>query len=351
VTGTTTGDVWTFTVEGQARNPIPESGATDVETDPNKILRLKWTPSPYAISHDVCIGTDCFNTPNPYLDVTIDMGRTYYWRVNEVNGATTIQGDVWTFTSSNYRLLDNFENYAVGSSFQNVVWYNTYGSCAGAAALSVVVGCGPHLGVKAMKIAYDPNGCYQAAWREFSGATGQNWNESACGAKALTLWLRGQAGNDVFRNLYIELGDSNGHYSEDVYYPDCNALLTSETWTAWNIDLTAFDKSGFDRSKVKELYIYLDDPLGGTNKAGNLYVDDIRLYPSRCVPDKSPANPSAVLSDITDDCVVNGKDLEVMAEDWLTDISVGDIYDDGNVDFKDFALLAKNWLYTIPNWP
>jgi hypothetical protein len=48
---------------------------------------------------------------------------------------------------------------------------------------------------------------------------------------------------------------------------------------------------------------------GGT---GTLFIDDIRVYPSRCVP--SMLKPAA---DLNDDCVVDYLDLEVLANDWL----------------------------------
>jgi hypothetical protein len=99
---------------------------------------------------------------------------------------------------------------------------------------------------------------------------------------------------------------------------------------------------------VKRMYIGLGDrgaaKLGG---AGMLYIDDIRLYRSRCVP--SLWKPAA---DFTGDCVVDYPDLEIMASEWLTDANDlrADLDLDNDVDFKDYAGLADTWLDVLL-WP
>jgi hypothetical protein len=45
---------------------------------------------------------------------------------------------------------------------------------------------------------------------------------------------------------------------------------------------------------------------------GQIWVDDIRLYPSRCVPSQS-----AAIGDFTGDCNVGIDDVNIMATDWL----------------------------------
>jgi subtilisin family serine protease len=93
---------------GRAFYPNPPHGALDV--DPNTIL--SWSPGPYALSHDVYLGTD-YNDVNdantsaePYrgnYDVNsydpsgLDTETTYYWRIDERGSQSTIKGDVWRF--------------------------------------------------------------------------------------------------------------------------------------------------------------------------------------------------------------------------------------------------------------
>jgi len=74
---------------------------------------LSWRPGDYAVKHDVYFGTsldDVNNATTPasagqseatYDPGVLDYGQTYYWRVDEVNGApdnTVFKGEVWNFT-------------------------------------------------------------------------------------------------------------------------------------------------------------------------------------------------------------------------------------------------------------
>jgi hypothetical protein len=73
-----------------------------------------------------------------------------------------------------------------------------------------------------------------------------------------------------------------------------------------------------------------------------MYFDDIRLYRPRCVPDKVTLSQA----DLNSDCVVDYRDLEIMAGDWLASGPglAGDLKVDETVDFKDYAVLAHEWL-------
>jgi len=98
----------------KARNPSPASGATDVSRD----VVLSWTPGPFAVTHDVYFGTSFdevgsantgspllvsrAQTANTYVPGRLEFNRTYYWRIDEVNGPpalTVHKGDVWQFTT------------------------------------------------------------------------------------------------------------------------------------------------------------------------------------------------------------------------------------------------------------
>ena len=65
--------------------------------------------------------------------------------------------------------------------------------------------------------------------------------------------------------------------------------------------------------------------------------------PPRCVP--SEAKP---LADIAEpyDCIVDVKDLAVLADDWLKSGTSlpADLYDDSLINFKDYSLLTGSWL-------
>jgi hypothetical protein len=86
----------------QATNPYPPDGQTYATGSV-----LTWTPGYGATSHDVYFGTGSsfsfqgnqtdtafYPSPLPLLPDT-----TYYWQIDEVSAAGTIEGPVWTFTT------------------------------------------------------------------------------------------------------------------------------------------------------------------------------------------------------------------------------------------------------------
>ncbi|MHC4388137.1 MAG: S8 family serine peptidase [Planctomycetota bacterium] len=96
---------------GKAFDPIPPDLATEI--DPN--TTLSWSPGSGALSHDVFLGTDYNDVndadtfdPNIFMgnqDTNtfepngLDLGTTYYWRIDEVGSLATRKGDVWSFTT------------------------------------------------------------------------------------------------------------------------------------------------------------------------------------------------------------------------------------------------------------
>jgi hypothetical protein len=93
-----------------SRAPVPASEAIDVSRD----IDLSWTAGAYAVTHDVYLGTvwedvnagtGDLTTSMGQADTSFDPGRlafgqTYFWRVDEVNGApdnTVFKGGVWSF--------------------------------------------------------------------------------------------------------------------------------------------------------------------------------------------------------------------------------------------------------------
>ena len=105
----------TAPVAGTASDPSPAGGAIDI---PREVM-LSWAPGEYVVTHDVYFGTDvddvnAASTANPLNvlasagqnQISLDAGtlafdQTYYWRVDEVNGApdrTVFKGNIWSFT-------------------------------------------------------------------------------------------------------------------------------------------------------------------------------------------------------------------------------------------------------------
>ena len=71
-------------------------------------------------------------TENSYDPGPLDFGQTYYWKVGEVNEARTPsvwEGDIWSFSTSEYFVVDDFESYTNESPnrvFQT--WIDGWGS-------------------------------------------------------------------------------------------------------------------------------------------------------------------------------------------------------------------------------
>jgi hypothetical protein len=85
----------------QASLPNPPDGATNVSITAD----LSWTAGPYATSHDVYFGTSmnppfvCNQIETAFDPGTMDSGRKYYWRIDEVNKWGVTTGQLWSFTT------------------------------------------------------------------------------------------------------------------------------------------------------------------------------------------------------------------------------------------------------------
>jgi hypothetical protein len=112
--------------------------------------------------------------------------------------------------------------------------------------------------------------------------------------------------------MYIRIANNNGT-SATVNNEDPNATLIS-AWTQWNIDLKDFSDQGIDLTDVNSITIGFGDPVnpqpGGS---GKMFIDDIRLYQARYVPDKV----TPLKTDFTGDGVVDIKDFQILINDWL----------------------------------
>ncbi|MCH7559210.1 MAG: discoidin domain-containing protein, partial [Planctomycetes bacterium] len=103
----------------RARGPQPDSGTTDVAVD----VTLGFRAGREADTHDVYLSTDeqavidgnvpvTTVTETSYGPLSLDLGTTYYWKINEVNEAetpTTWQGEIWNFTTPEFFVVDGFE--------------------------------------------------------------------------------------------------------------------------------------------------------------------------------------------------------------------------------------------------
>ena len=168
---------------------------------------------------------------------------------------------------------------------------------------------------------------------------------SATGAKALALYFYGDANNDgnTTERMYVALKDGTGHTAV-VPYPDDTNNVKLEQWQQWNIKLQQFnDINDVNLADVEKVYIGFGDRSNtqtGTGGTGTVYFEDIRLYPTRCVPELAIAS-------LNDDCIINYEDIKILTDEWLTTGVKADVVDDDNVNFKDYDILADFWLKEI----
>ena len=98
------GKVWSFWVPPKkAWEPDPADGAKFLDPD----VTLTWTPGFGTKLHHVYFGDNLDEVSNaagalPQTDAiftpaAIEMDKTYYWRVDEFDGATIHEGDIWSF--------------------------------------------------------------------------------------------------------------------------------------------------------------------------------------------------------------------------------------------------------------
>jgi len=94
--------------------------------------------------------------------------------------------------------------------------------------------------------------------------------------------------------------------------------IMKEEWIDWNIDLRDFSNGGVDLSHVVSITIgfgerYSSEPFGGK---GVVYLDDIGIYPLRCVPKYGLA------TDLSGNCIIDSPDIGRIAAEWLRDSNV-----------------------------
>jgi len=301
--GTYKGDVWSFTTEGAVGDPDPANGAVDVK----QTQIITWSSGIYAASHQLYFGTDKdavknADTGSPEYKGTGNLGAesydpgmlewdtTYYWRIDEVNNINPDSpwpGILWSFTTANFLIVDDFEDYDAGD---NQIWYawkdglgygtpgtepyypgNGTGSAVGdentpSYTEETIV----HGGNQSMPVFYD-NSVLMYSEVEKTLTYPLDWTEN--GVNTLTIWFRGDSANAA-ETLYVAL---NG--SAVVNHDNPNAVQIT-TWTQWTIDLQAFADQGVNLANVNTISLGLGNkknPVAGGS--GTMYFDDIRLYP------------------------------------------------------------------------
>ena len=218
------GNVWSFTTLGAVSGPNPANGAVDVK--PSVILG--WDAGAVAASHEVYFGLDAdavknatttspeYKGPKALGEESYDPGiltlnTAYYWRIDEVNATNPDSpwaSNVWSFTTGDFFVLDDFEDYDVGN---NEIWWawkdglgyvahdnepaypgNGTGSAVGdETTASYTEETIVHGSNQSMPFFYDNNKQGYANYSEAEKTLSDTRDWSEQGVAELSLWFRG----------------------------------------------------------------------------------------------------------------------------------------------------------------
>ncbi len=283
------GSVWSFITQGAVGNPDPAKGAVDVTQTPI----LTWTPGVFGASYEVYFGTGVASLElkasgnlgsESYDPGPLEWNTTYYWRVDEANNANADspwQGAVWSFTTANFLIIDDFEAYndlnpdEPGSNRIYLAWIDGFdnpavnGSVVGHANPPFAEQTIVHSGLQSMPMSYD--NAVGKSEATLTLTSNRDWTVN--GVNTLTIWYRGGSANAA-ETMYVVL---NGSAGVDNDIPDA---AQAAVWTEWNIPLQAFADQGVNLANVTSIAIGLGNRANPTaGGAGMLYFDDVRLYP------------------------------------------------------------------------
>jgi hypothetical protein len=284
----------------KAGSPYPYNGAAEVKQE----LILEWRAGDHASSHQVYFDTDEEAVRNAntgsseykgirplgsesYDPGQLEWGTTYYWRIDEVNSTNSDSpwtGNIWSFMTADFLIVDNFEDYndyepyRIFDKWSDGFLIATNGSLIGyeepdfTAGEHFVETTIVHSGSQSMPYFYD-NSTAGNSEATLTLVNQRDWTERD--VSTLTLWFTGDSANSA-ESMYVVLDSS-----AVVYNNNPNAALITE-WTQWNIDLQEFTDQGINLTDVNTIGLGFgnrDNPqVGGS---GLVFFDDIRLYLSQ----------------------------------------------------------------------
>ena len=284
--------------------PVPSSGAVNVPQ--TQILR--WNPGDKVAQHQVYFGDDrdavagatpasagIYRGQQPADNTVYDPGplewnKTYYWRVDEVNAADADSpwvGNIWSFTTADFIVIDDFESYTDDSPdriFQT--WLDGFGYTepvdTPGNGTNATVGYleAPfaeqrivHSGRQSMPMDYNNVIAPFYSEAERTWTTPQNWTVN--GVDTLTLYVRGKATNTA-DTFYVAIEDSGGRVG--VVAVADTGTVTAVQWTELKMAMSEFSGQGVSLTAVKKMYLGVGNrnapSMGG---AGSLFIDDIRV--------------------------------------------------------------------------
>ncbi|HSW00209.1 MAG TPA: discoidin domain-containing protein [Sedimentisphaerales bacterium] len=189
----------------QARLPVPADDATNVKLG----TEFNWRPGREATSHQVFFGADSAAvaagtaakqtvTDHRFTPSAMNFGTEYFWKVNEVGAAGTYEGDIWSFVSQEYAVIDNMDSYTddegsrIYEAWTDGVTNSVFGgSTVGYMTSPFAEKTIKNSGLQSMPLSYDNSASPFVSEAELAFGTPQNWTTNA--ADSLVLYVRGEA--------------------------------------------------------------------------------------------------------------------------------------------------------------
>ena len=266
----------------RASEPNPTDNASNIDINPT----LSWRRGRGVLEHNVYLSTDEASvetgtadsatvTQASYTPSPLMLDTTYYWRVDEVNSLAdypTWSSDVWSFSTIESIVVDNFEDY---NDTQPYTVWDTWidgitNSANGASRMGhelepfceeTIV----HGGAQSAPMHYDNTaGTFSQAVANTSNlAIGSNWN--AGGADTLVIWFRGTETNAATDQIYAKIN------STKFVYDGPASDISRTAWTKFEIPL-----AGVNLNNVTSITIGVER-IGASGGSGDIYLDDIGL--------------------------------------------------------------------------
>ncbi|MHC4528458.1 MAG: hypothetical protein ACYS29_11315, partial [Planctomycetota bacterium] len=333
--------VWAESYPARAWCPTPMHTATDVPAQGTVLCWCPGEPNGGVFDQHVFFGTDydavanrkavafvaqVHPPDNCYDPGCLELCTTYYWAVDtQDNYANIIRGEIWQFTTKCCRMIEDFESYVLdpwsliyktwkdgcGIWVDDLLVSNGAGSCVNLGMDNT------HSGAKAMIYTYendywslwerDVN--YSEATREFDPAL----DMSCSNDKALVIYFYGDADNDL-TDMWVKVNGVKSTYGANGEDP-ANILVAE--WQDWNTKMSDFADGGLDPSAVTSISIGFGDDVTNIPDGtyGMMLFDNIQSCASRCVTQFLPE----CFGDHNGDCRVDWLDVQVIADNWLTD--------------------------------
>jgi hypothetical protein len=283
----------------RARGSNPPNGGVDVK----HAQILTWGAGDSAASHQVYFGPDEEAVKNAdtasaeykgvknlgdesYDPGLLEWNTDYFWRIDEVNdldAGSPWGGAVWSFKTANFLVIDDFEDYDIGSK---EIWWSWKDG----------LGYGEHDG----EPAYAGNGTGSAVGDETTASYMEEtivhggsksmpvfYNNSILAISEVDLTLGGidltQNGGATLRIYFRGIVDN----AADPLYAAINGIAVVqedpaaaqiEEWTEWNIPLQSFVDKGADVTNATSITIGIGNSLQA-GSTGTMYFDDVGVHP------------------------------------------------------------------------